>query len=187
MEILNFSWHHFCISKIDRTYLKLKRLLFHLGKDKYPRKCWAIKTILRYKLHPELIILIHCQKHLPSLFAYSSRNSSCCWNLPWRLLGSPWGKALHWRPILINNNSNFIVWDIFLQWCKNLALTFILVAPRVSWQKSSYIYCNYSPMKANPCVLCFCINGRLHIPCSHSLVHKVLTARHKVLTVRHYP
>lgn len=143
MEILNFSWHHFCISKIDRTYLKLKRLLFHLGKDKYPRKCWAIKTILRYKLHPELIILIHCQKHLPSLFAYSSRNSSCCWNLPWRLLGSPWGKALHWRPILINNNSNFIVWDIFLQWCKNLALTFILVAPRVSWQKSSYIYCNY--------------------------------------------
>lgn len=113
MEMLNFAWHNFCNSKIDRIYLKLKRLLFHLGKDKYPRKCWAIKTILRYKLHPELIILIHCQKHLPSLLASSSRNNSCCWNLPWRLLGSPRGKALHWRPISINNNSNFILCDKF--------------------------------------------------------------------------
>lgn len=67
VAMLNFAWYHFCNSKIDRNYLKLKRLLFHLGKDKYPRKCWAMKTILRYKLHPELIIRIHCQKHLPSL------------------------------------------------------------------------------------------------------------------------
>lgn len=127
--MLNFAWHHFCKSKIDKTYLKLKRLLFHLGKDKYPRKCWAIKTILRYKLHPELIILIHCQKHLPSLLAYSSRNSSCSWNLPWRLLGYPWGKALHCRPILINNNSKFIVSDKLFTMTKKVGTHFHTCQP----------------------------------------------------------